>query len=62
MSARQILEELPVLSPDERRQIANRALELNWDKAEREAMEFSEAASAQLAQFIDEDERAHEAR
>jgi hypothetical protein len=62
VSATEIIEELEKLKPEERKAIARRALELNWSAAEREAIEFAEAASAQLAQFIDQDEAACESR
>jgi hypothetical protein len=62
MSAAEIIKELPKLNHADRREIARLALELNWGAAEREAMELAEAASEQLAQFIAEDEAAHETR
>jgi hypothetical protein len=53
MSSREILEELPKLSPEDRKRIVHRALELNWTEAEREAVEFAEACALEAFQMMD---------
>jgi hypothetical protein len=53
MSSREILEELPKLSAEDRKRIVHRALELNWSDAEREAVEFAEACALEAFQMMD---------
>jgi len=53
MSAAEIIKELPKLSHAERREIANHALELNWDEAEHEAIAFSEASALESFKMMD---------
>ena len=62
MSARQILEELPKLSHDERKDIARLAMELNWDEAERDAVECAEACALESFKVMDELEAADDER
>jgi len=62
MSATEILELLPKLSPTERKEIIHRALELNWDEAAREAAELAEACTLQSFQMMDALEAADEAK
>lgn len=56
MSATQIMAELPKLTREERKQIINEAMDLNYDAAEREAVEWAEASGLGLLQFIDQTE------
>ncbi len=62
MSSREILEELPKLSPEDRKEIIHRALELNWDEAEREAIEWAEACTLEGFQMMDRLEAETEAK
>lgn len=48
--------ELPKLTCEERKQIIDEAMDLNYDAAEREAVEWAEASALQLMQFIDQTE------
>ncbi len=48
--------ELPKLTREERKQIIDEAMDLNYDAAEREAVEWAEASALQLMQFIDQTE------
>jgi hypothetical protein len=56
MSATQIMAELPKLTREERKQIIEEAMDLNYDAAEREAVEWAEASGLELLQFIDQTE------
>jgi hypothetical protein len=56
MSATQIMAELPKLTREERKQIIEQAMDLNYDAAEREAVEWAEACGLGLLQFIDQTE------
>lgn len=56
MSATQIMAELPKLTREERKQIIEQAMDLNYDAAEREAVEWAEASGLGLLQFIDQSE------
>jgi hypothetical protein len=56
MSATQIMAELPKLTREERKQIIEQAMDLNYDAAEREAVEWAEASGLGLLQFIDQTE------
>jgi hypothetical protein len=56
MSATQIMAELPKLTREERKQIIEQAMDLNYDAAERESMEWAEASGLGLLQFIDQTE------
>lgn len=62
MSSTEILGLLPKLSHEERKKIINRALELNWDEAEREAIEMAEACALQSFQMMDQLEAVDEAK
>ena len=48
--------ELPKLTREERKQIIEQAMDLNYDAAERESMEWAEASGLGLLQFIDQTE------
>ena len=56
MSATQVMAELPKLTREERKQIIEQAMDLNYDTAEREAVEWAEASGLGLLQFIDQTE------
>ncbi|HEV7405869.1 MAG TPA: hypothetical protein VGO11_23190 [Chthoniobacteraceae bacterium] len=64
MSIAQIFEELPKFNRKELREIADRALELSWDEAEREAMQIAAACCQEAALRLDAMEAAdaHSAR
>jgi hypothetical protein len=53
MSSREILEELPKLNRDQRKEIIQRALELNWDQADREEIAICEAIALESFQMMD---------
>jgi heme oxygenase len=62
MSATQIMAELPKLTREERKQIIEEAMDLNYDAAEREAVEWAEACAAASFQMLDEMEAADAAK
>ncbi len=56
MSVTEIMAELPKLTREERKQIIEQALDLNYDNAEGADMAWAEASGMQLLQFIDQTE------
>jgi hypothetical protein len=62
MGLTEILEQLPTLSHEERKLIVGRALQLNWNETEREAIEISEACAVQCFQMLDDLEAGDDAK
>lgn len=56
-----MVEALPGLSRSERRELAERALEMNWTEAEREGIEFSDACAEEMFRMSDATEAANDA-